>query len=147
MPIKIKKMAVILLFFPCFAFANCFAEASSRYAIKQTLLKAIVYTESRFNKEAVNCVNSTKGCDYGFAQINLSVWGSKLKEFNISLSDLNNPCQNLMFGAWVLAQNFKSHGRNWNSVGAYNAGFRKSRKAARETYISLIKKNITLLEK
>ena len=51
---------------------------------------------------------------------------SKLKKFNITRADLlNNPCICVYSGAWVLAKNFQAYGRNWDSVGIYNAGPRQ----------------------
>jgi len=123
--------------------ANCFDEVATKYQIKADLLRAIAFSESSYNANALNCANTNKSCDYGFAQINVNEWKNKLTEFDITLLDLQNPCQNLHFGAWILAQNFKSHGRNWNSVGAYNAGFLKSRQGARDRYIKLVKSNLS----
>lgn len=141
-----RFLLLLLVAASSYSQANCFVEVSHKYQIKEDLLRAIVYTESRFNKDAVNCLNSNSSCDYGFAQINLSEWGDKLKEFGISITDLQDPCQNLHFGGWVLAMNFKTHGRNWNSVGAYNAGFSKKRESARQKYIALIKDNLVKIQ-
>lgn len=140
------KYLILLCLISPLSFASCFEEVSDKYRIHEKLLRAIAYTESRYVGDAVNCRNSNKSCDYGFAQINLSEWETKLKEFDISLLDLQDPCQNLHFGGWVLAMNFKTHGRNWNSVGAYNAGFSKKRKSARAKYIALVKMNLRKIE-
>lgn len=137
-----KRLFFIALFVTFGVHADCFEEVSHKYQIHPLLLKAIVLGESSFNGDALNCINSNGSCDYGYAQINLSAWKSKLKEFNISVLDLQDKCQNLHFGAWVLAKNFESHGRNWNSVGAYNAGFKEDRQKAREIYIAKVKANI-----
>ncbi|MUK91897.1 transglycosylase SLT domain-containing protein [Aliivibrio fischeri] len=140
------KWLLVILFISPSVFANCFEEVSQKYQIKADLLRAIAFTESTFNSNAVNCANSNGTCDYGFAQINLSEWEDELIEFGISITDLKDPCQNLHFGAWVLAKNFESHGRNWNSVGAYNAGFAKKRQAARDKYINLVKANLLKIQ-
>lgn len=135
----------LIIITACLSFvvkADCFEEVSQKYQIHPLLLKGMTLTESAFNGDALNCENSNGSCDYGFAQINLSTWKSKLKEFNISILDLQDKCQNLHFGAWVLAKNFESHGRNWNSVGAYNAGFKEDKQKAREIYIAKVKANI-----
>lgn len=142
-----KRWILPLYFISMTANATCFQEVEQKYNINQLLLKSIAYTESRFNGDAVNCANSDQSCDYGFAQINIDEWRDELNEFGISLQDLNDPCQNLHFGAWVLAKNFESHGRNWNSVGAYNAGFAKNKAKAREVYIALIQKNLAMIRK
>lgn len=140
-------MFLSLFFFSSFSHSNCFKEVSDKYLINENLLRAIVYVESRGNKDATNCLNSNESCDFGFAQINLSEWKDELETFGISILDLQDPCQNLHFGAWILAKNFESHGRNWTSVGAYNAGFKKKHERAREIYINLIKERLSVLEK
>ncbi len=33
---------------------------------------------------------------------------------------LENPCQNIYMGAWVLAQNFRTYGYNWMAIQRYN---------------------------
>ena len=51
------------------------------------------------------------------------------------------PCFNVHLGAWVLASNFSTHGTNWNSVGAYNAGFKASKQKLRDEYVTKIKQH------
>lgn len=142
-----KLYALGLLVFSSIANASCFIEASEKYNIHPDLLKAIAMSESSFNENALNCANSNESCDYGFMQINLDEWGDTLSAFNISIQDLRDPCQNLHFGSWVLAKNFQTHGRNWNSVGAYNAGFSKTRQGARDRYVELVKKNLAMIRR
>lgn len=55
-------------------------------------------------------------------QVNSSHYG-KLKDFNITRDRLlRDPCICVYTGAWVLAHNFRSYGKNWDSVGMYNTG-------------------------
>lgn len=62
--------------------------------------------------------------DVGLMQINSS-WFPTLYVMGITRNDLmDNPCQNIYVGAWILAKNIASNGVNWESVGAYNAGFK-----------------------
>jgi hypothetical protein len=129
-----------------FAMANCFKEAGERYQINPLLLQALVMRENAsFDKEPVNCANSNGSCDFGFAQINLSEWGDELVEFGITLNDLRDPCQNLTFFAWILARNFQTHGVNWRSVGALNAGFSDKKNKVRQRYIDAVKRNLDVL--
>jgi soluble lytic murein transglycosylase-like protein len=141
----IKNMLLVIILLPSFSFAHCFKEVSIKYGININLLKAIVYTESRFNPDALNCANSNGSCDYGFAQINLTEWKTRLKDFGISTRDLKNPCQNLHFSGWILAKNFESNGRSWNTIGAYNAGFKDKYQQARDEYIKKVKSNLKMI--
>ncbi|WP_051303376.1 lytic transglycosylase domain-containing protein [Psychromonas aquimarina] len=129
--------------------AFCFEEAGKYYDINPLLLEAIAYTESSLRPDAFNDANSNGTADYGLMQINSS-WFVKISDFGVSQDDvINIPCINVFVGAWILAQNFKSHGENWKSVGAYNAGFssKKTKVKARTTYINLVKSNLnTLME-
>jgi len=79
-------------------------------------------------------------------QIN-STWFKTLSDFGVNKDNLlNDPCFNVYTGAWVLHQNFSSHGHNWESIGAYNAGFKKSNQAARNIYINKIRNILLRLE-
>lgn len=128
------------------ASAFCFDEAGKFYNVNPILLKAIAYTESSLNEKAINYNNSNGTVDYGLMQIN-SFWFPKLEKLGISKEEvINNSCTNVFVGAWVLAQNFESHGEGWLSVGAYNAGFSVKRSKAREKYISLVKKNFNVIK-
>lgn len=115
-------------------YISCFDQASKRYQVDKSLLLAIAKTESDFDRHALN-VNKDGSEDYGLMQINSWWLKRELKVFGITKTDLKNDyCMNINVGAWVLAQNFFSHGVNWNSVGAYNAGFGKGKQALRDKY-------------
>ncbi len=126
--------------------AFCFNEAGEKYNISPLLLAAMAYTESSFNSKAINSANTNKSVDYGLMQIN-TFWLPHLKKMNISKEDLiDDACLNVHVGAWVLAQNFKQNGENWQSVGAYNAGFRIKAQSARDRYISMVKANLEYIK-
>lgn len=141
------RLSLFFLLFMSFgASAFCFEEAAKFQNINPDLLKAIAYTESRMNQEAVNVNRAESGevlsTDYGVMQIN-SAWFGKLRDLGISAEDvINNACVNVHVGAWVLAQNLKHSGENWLAVGAYNAGYAKRTERARERYIQLVKRNM-----
>ncbi|HIF9334008.1 TPA: lytic transglycosylase domain-containing protein [Photobacterium damselae] len=138
---KSALLFLILVFNAPSVSAFCFNEAGLKYNISPRLLAAIAYTESRFDALAINASNANKSVDYGLMQIN-TFWIPHLKKLNITSEDLlNDPCLNVHVGAWVLAQNFKQNGDNWESVGAYNAGFKPQAKEAREIYIKYVKYN------
>ncbi|WP_425628701.1 lytic transglycosylase domain-containing protein [Vibrio neptunius] len=136
-----KTSCLLLLLFPSVVSAFCFEEAGAHYNVSPTLLRAIAKVESSLNPKAYNENKNELGevisRDYGLMQINSS-WFPRLAEFNINESNVYDPCFNVSLGAWVLASNFASHGYNWNSVGAYNAGFSKRTENARKIYIKKV---------
>lgn len=136
-----KTSCLLLLLFPSIVSAFCFEEAGAYYNVSPTLLRAIAKVESSLNPKAYNENKNELGevisRDYGLMQINSS-WFPRLAEFNINESNVYDPCFNVSLGAWVLASNFASHGYNWNSVGAYNAGFSKRTENARKIYIKKV---------
>jgi soluble lytic murein transglycosylase-like protein len=101
------------------------------------LLIAIAEVESSMNPKAIG-LNKRGGKviseDVGLMQINSS-WFPTLASMGITRNDLlNNPCQNVYVGAWILAKNIASNGVNWESVGAYNAGFKNANAPFRLKY-------------
>lgn len=65
--------------------------------------------------------NSDKSVDIGLMQINSSWIPTLSRRFGIQRQDLFRSCVNLDVGAWVLYENFKTHGNSWRAIGAYNA--------------------------
>lgn len=120
-------MAMALIFFTTASYANCWESSGSRYNIPPTLLYAIGITESSLNPSAINR-NRNGSEDVGLMQIN-SVWLPTLASMGISRKQLFDACTSIEVGAWILAQNFRAHGSNWNAVGAYNAGSPEKRLA------------------
>ncbi|MGR5178827.1 lytic transglycosylase domain-containing protein [Vibrio mediterranei] len=142
-----NRMTFMLLVFSMNSYGFCFDEAGRTFDISPSLLKAIAYTESRLDPNAINTSNKNGTIDYGLMQINSS-WFSQLADFGVlENSVINEPCINVHVGAWILAQNMAQTGDNWLAVGAYNAGYRKSRQQARERYIALVKRNLMELKK
>ena len=100
----------------------CFDQAGRDYQIDPLLLMAISIKESRLKASAVNGSNNDGSEDVCGMQVN-SYHYSKLKKFNITRDRLlKDPCICVYSGAWVLAHNFQSYGKNWDSVGMYNTG-------------------------
>lgn len=106
-------------------YRDCFISASQRYGLDARLLIAIAKVESNLNMNAVNAnANGTK--DYGVMQIN-SNWKQKLSDLGIAWNDVvSSPCMNIHVGAWILTNNVSTLGVNWDSIGAYNAGHKKT---------------------
>ena len=97
---------------------KCFMQASKKYNVPKEILVAIASVESRFNVSAIN-KNKNGSYDLGIMQIN-SIWFSKLAKIGIMEKSLYDPCQNIMIGAWILAQNINSYGFNWLAIQRYN---------------------------
>lgn len=136
-----KKLTLLCGLLPTVSMAFCFDEAGAYYDVSPSLLRAIAQVESSLNPNAYNenrdQYGNVKSRDFGLMQINSS-WFSRLAEFNVNESNVYDPCFNVSLGAWVLSSNFASHGYNWNSVGAYNAGFSKRTENARKIYIQKV---------
>jgi soluble lytic murein transglycosylase-like protein len=127
----------LMLFLSFKSFAFCFDNAGQYYGVNPLLLEAIATVESSLNANAINKNENS----LGLMQIHPQ-WFERLKKYHIDSSELlSNPCVNVNVGAWILAGNFNSHGKSWNSVGAYNAGFSKSERAQanRKIYIKKVK--------
>lgn len=117
----------------------CFNEAGRDYGIDPLLLTAISIKESRLIPTAINGSNKDGTEDVCGMQINSSHY-KKLSKFNISRNDLlSNPCICVYAGAWVLAHNFRSWGKNWDSVGIYNTGPSEKLIVTRRAYARDIK--------
>lgn len=130
--------ASLLLFLSTKTYAFCFASAGETYQIDPLLLIAISQVESSLNPKAIN-FNKKGGKvlseDIGLMQIN-STWMPELsKKWGINKDKLlNDPCQNVYVGAYILAQNISKNGVNWKSIGAYNAGFKDANEVYRMKY-------------
>ncbi len=119
--------------------ADCWHRAGERYGIEPELLQAIGIVESGLLSSATNG-NKNGSTDFGLMQIN-SQHLRQLNKYNITAHTLiNNPCQNVMVGAWVLAGLMRKFGYSWDAVGAYNAGNGRSRKTKiwRQRYIKKV---------
>ncbi len=140
------QLFLCLILMPTSLWAFCFTQASEKYNVPENLLRAIAAHESSMNPKAISKKNSDGTYDIGLMQIN-SWWMPQLYKYGISQKSLlNNPCLNLHVGAWILATNFHTHGKSWNSVGAYNAGFKPSREPLRKTYVGYIKNQLKKLQ-
>ena len=117
------SLSAAALVAPGVARATCWNAASESYGIPVQVIKAVAKTESGFNAEALN-VNKDGSHDIGVMQIN-SDWLRTLAKHGIDEEALKDPCTNVKVGAWILANNAKRLGWNWNAIGAYNVGCAK----------------------
>jgi len=118
-------------------FNHCFIQAADRFQIDHRLLRAIAEVESSMNPRAIG-QNKRNGKviseDVGLMQINSS-WFPLLGKMGVTRNVLiEDPCQNIFVGAWILAKNISANGVNWESVGAYNAGFKNANAPFRLKY-------------
>ena len=139
-----RNLTLTLLLLPSLTHAFCFEQAGQKYNVDPDLLKAIATQESSLNPNATNDNKNKHGVvvsrDYGLMQFNSS-WFKQLAKFQVNKDTVMEPCFNVHLGAWVLASNFFTHGYNWNSVGAYNAGFKASKQKLRDEYVTKIKQH------
>lgn len=138
---------LIIVIFSIFSFESwsfCFESAGEYYDVNPKILKAIAIVESDLNPIAVNKNENS----LGLMQIHPQ-WFLRLAKFNISPEQLlSDPCVNVNVGAWILASNFSTHGKNWNSIGAYNAGFSKKKHVEnnRHIYIKKVRKALNKIQ-
>lgn len=113
--------------------ADCFDMAGKDYKIDPDLLRAISWNESRFNIKAIG-MNPTTGYGSGLMQVD-SQHFPELERYGITPEHLvTDVCMNIYTGAYYLAIAFKKWGVSWDAVGAYNAGFAKTKKQAIKRY-------------
>lgn len=110
--------AVFFLFTTnAYAQSYCFNRAAFRYGLPVSLLKAVAYTESGFNPQAIDY--DTNGTyDYGVMQVN-TVWYPVLKKYWNNLAD---PCYNVMVGSWILYRCKVRFGGIKRTLACYNSG-------------------------
>ncbi|WP_159282639.1 transglycosylase SLT domain-containing protein [Rahnella variigena] len=132
-------LKIATVFFLMYTFAanatDCFDKAGRDYHIDPDLLRAVAFRESSMNPQAMNIVSPDKYA-VGKMQIHSQNF-SHLSRFGITPQKLySDECMNIYTGAYYLAIAFKRWGVNWESVGAYNAGFsqKPEQKAKRLKY-------------
>lgn len=141
-----RWLLVSLIFVSAYSSAYCYEEAGRRFNVNVPLLKAICFTESSFDSKVINSGNSDGSVDYGLCQIN-DWWLPKLAKYGITRETLlNDPCENTIVSAWILAGNFEITSDGWKAVGAYNAGWEKEAEAARQVYIAKVKENLEAMQ-
>jgi soluble lytic murein transglycosylase len=98
--------------------------ASARYKIDPTLVKAVIWQESKFNAKAVG----TSG-EIGLMQIRevaAMEWADAEKMWNFDHKQLFDPASNIHAGAWYLSKLLKRYPQTDNPIpyalADYNAG-------------------------
>ncbi|KAG8151707.1 lytic transglycosylase domain-containing protein [Burkholderia catarinensis] len=113
--------------------ADCLDDAATFQHVSVSLMRGIAQVESGMNPNAIN-TNTNGTVDIGLMQIN-STWLPTLAREGITRESLFDPCTNAYVGAWILSQNIRQLGANWNAIGAYNSASPDKRLAyARKVY-------------
>ncbi|MDR0240486.1 MAG: transglycosylase SLT domain-containing protein [Burkholderia sp.] len=113
--------------------ADCLDDAATFQHVSVSLMRGIAQVESGMNPRAVN-TNTNGTVDIGLMQIN-STWLPTLAREGITRESLFDACTNAYVGAWILSQNIRQLGPNWNAIGAYNSASPDKRLAyARKVY-------------
>jgi soluble lytic murein transglycosylase-like protein len=134
-------LSLIFIAFPGILFASeiekCFAEAAVVYSLDKRVLVSIAKVESKLNPYAINIKGESKyyktpddaltalslldksgNFDLGLMQINSS-W---FRRYKIDFALAFNPCYNIHFGAYVLANELYASGGDLNlAVGRYHS--------------------------
>ena len=110
-------LTILLLPATVYAQSYCFNRAAMRYGLPVSLIKAVAYTESGFNPQAID-YDSNGTYDYGVMQIN-TAWYPVIKRYWNNLAD---PCYNIMVGSWILYRCVKRFGNVKKGLACYNSG-------------------------
>jgi len=114
----VKSLIVLLSFLllPSIVCAFCFQEAGRKYQISPWLLWSIAKVESGLDPSVIN-KNRNGTVDVGLMQVN-SIWAEQLGK---TWDHLDDPCTNVMAGAWILNQCVQDYGYTWKAVGCYHS--------------------------
>lgn len=140
--------SVALLIFYAVSFAayattdvpKCLRDNADRYGVNRELVWAIVRNESSGNPRAVH-YNTDKSRDIGYMQIN-SYHLERLNREGVTEQMLYDVCTNVQVGMQILDGFIKQYGYTWRAVGAYGAGNRPDREAARQVYANKVAKRL-----
>ena len=116
----------------------CFALASERSGIPESLLRAVAKVESNFRPDAVHY--DTDGThDVGVMQINSSHFPELESRFHITEQMLlERPCINIYVGSRILGGFLAQYRGTWRGVGSYGAGIASTKESARRNYATLV---------
>ncbi|AEG67913.1 lytic transglycosylase domain-containing protein [Ralstonia solanacearum] len=101
------------------AAGDCFEQAGTYQGVNPTVLRAIVWFESKGDPRAVHR-NADGSVDIGQAQINSIHFGT-LAHYGVPRHALTDACVNIYVAAWLLKQKMVKHGNTWRAIGAYHS--------------------------
>ena len=99
--------------------ADCIDDAAVRHQVNATVLRAIGWTESRLQPQALGH-NANGSIDVGAFQIN-SVHLSELGRYGIDRTALLDGCTSAEVAAWHYRRQVDRQGNSWQAVGAYHS--------------------------
>ena len=99
--------------------ADCIDDAAARHQVNATVLRAIGWTESRLQPQALGH-NANGSIDVGAFQIN-SVHLSELGRYGIDRTALLDGCTSAEVAAWHYRRQVVRQGNSWQAVGAYHS--------------------------
>jgi hypothetical protein len=103
---------------------TCVRQASNYYRVNTEIYRAIILTEGTQIGQQIK--NTNGSIDLSVAGIN-SINLPELRQYNIDKKVLlENPCVNLMVGAWLLARHLSAVDTSdpkqlWRAIGSYNS--------------------------
>jgi len=112
----------------------CFRDAGLTYDVSPALLRAIARVESD-NDPAAHGRNPNGTEDYGLMQVNSSWARTFGSSWNMVIE---NPCYNVMAGAWILRRCIDRYGEDWKAVECYHTG--KTGLKIGKRYVSKVRK-------
>ena len=98
---------------------DCFEQAGAYQGVNPTVLRAIVWFESKGDPAAIHR-NADGSVDIGQAQINSIHFGT-LARYGVPRHALTDACVNVFVAAWLLKQKMVRHGNTWRAIGAYHS--------------------------
>ncbi|MET3449385.1 lytic transglycosylase domain-containing protein [Ralstonia sp. 1138] len=101
------------------ASSDCFEQAGTYQGVNPTVLRAIVWFESKGDPGAIHR-NADGSVDIGQAQINSIHFGT-LARYGVPRHALTDACVNVFVAAWLLKQKMVRHGNTWRAIGAYHS--------------------------
>lgn len=98
----------------------CFEEAAARYGLPIETLKAVSKQESGMRADIPPSWNTDGSYDIGIMRINSNWyhWSPYVRDL---WPQIEEPCTNVMVGAWILAGCLRQYGNTWEGIGCYNS--------------------------
>lgn len=141
----LRLIALSLALVSTSAVADCIDRAAARFALNPDLLRAIAEVESNNRVDAIGPMLRGGDRALGKMQVN-SVHLQELKVHGVTREDLMTECGSVFVGAWILARYVALVGPTWEAVGVYNTGPASKNYAARERYITKVKRRLQRIQ-
>lgn len=98
---------------------ECINQAAVTYHVPASLILSILTVEG--GEVGTASPNKNGTFDYGPMQIN-TIWLDKIRPYGYTKEMIrNDPCANVMVGAWILSTNIASSSDLWRGIGGYHS--------------------------